>query len=125
MATSTNPARRATTAVAVHPRAARAQAESLRYLGARLLRSFVARRGGLKSRGESRLGSDRVLKNSFSEGRRLTFANFCSNFLCFLLFRSFAAFPESARDNRPSFNRALLCKNMTPTHVDLREAVAK
>ena len=42
------------------------------------------------NRGVSRLGSGRILKNSFPEGRCLTFANFvnfCSNFLCFLLFR--------------------------------------
>jgi hypothetical protein len=27
------------------------------------------------------------------------------------------AFRESARDNRPSFNWAVLCKNMTPIHI--------
>src|SRR5215469_9354351 len=57
-------------------------------------RSFV-QIGVLKSRGESRLGGNRILKDSLPEDRCPTFANFvsfCSNFLCFLLCRFFAAF---------------------------------
>ena len=48
--------------------------------------------GVLKSRSESRLGEDRVLKNNVPEERCLTFANFvsfCSNFFFFLLFGFF------------------------------------
>ena len=86
----------AATSVAVRPRTARAgRMPTLPW------RSRYCGIGVLKSRGKARLGSDRVLKNSFSEARCLTFANFvnfCSNFLCFLLFRFFLrAFCQSVR----------------------------
>src|SRR5215469_1107508 len=64
-------------------------------------RSFV-QIGVLKSRGESRLGGNRILKDSLPEDRCPTFANFvsfCSNFLCFLLCRFFAAFRRKANVN--------------------------
>jgi hypothetical protein len=65
-------------------------------------RSFCAN-WRLEIAGEPRLGSDGALQNSFSEGGRLTFANFvsfCSNFLCFLLLIFLQAFCESVRDSR-------------------------
>ena len=70
--------------------------------GCKKSQSFV-QIGVLKSRGESRLGGNGILKDSLPEDRCPTFANFvsfCSNFFCFLLCRFFAAFCEPVRDKR-------------------------
>jgi hypothetical protein len=44
---------------------------------------------------------DKIISNVFRGHLNfVTFANFCRNFLCFLLFSSFAVFRESVHANR-------------------------
>jgi hypothetical protein len=94
--------------------APRVQAECLRYPGALAMLRPCVGIGVLKSSGEAKLGSDRVLQKVFPEGRRLTlltlltsvqipFVSFCSDF--------FWPFSESVRENccEVKMNTAVRC----------------